>query len=73
MLKGYLWSFNFLLLNADKTEVIVLGPESLKKKLISQSLCLDEIKLFSDNKVKNLGVIFDQDLSFRFLEFPSFI
>ncbi|XP_038152993.1 uncharacterized protein LOC119791138, partial [Cyprinodon tularosa] len=58
-------TFNFLLLNADKTEVIVFGPESLKNNLISQSLHFDGINLISDNKIKNLGVVFDQDLSFK--------
>ena len=55
---------NFLLLNSDKTEVIVLGPEHLRNKLSSDIATLDGISLASSSTVRNLGVIFDQDMSF---------
>uniref|UniRef100_A0A8C6M380 Reverse transcriptase domain-containing protein n=1 Tax=Nothobranchius furzeri TaxID=105023 RepID=A0A8C6M380_NOTFU len=55
---------NFLLLYQDKTEVLIFGPEIQKRKLFSQSPDLNGIKLFSKNKVRNLGVI-DQDMSFK--------
>ncbi len=51
-------SRNFLLLNSDKTEVIILGPEHLRKGL-------DGVAMASSATVRNLGVIFDQDLSFK--------
>ncbi|XP_061590906.1 uncharacterized protein LOC133456448 [Cololabis saira] len=51
-------SRNFLLLNSDKTEVIILGPEHLRKGL-------DGVAMASSATVKNLGVVFDQDLSFK--------
>ena len=55
---------NFLLLNSDKTEVIVLGPERLRNSLSKDIITLDGIVLASSSTVRNLGVIFDQDLSF---------
>ena len=51
-------STNFLLLNSDKTEVIVCGPKHLRKGL-------DGVAMASSTTVRNLGVIFDQDLSFK--------
>uniref|UniRef100_A0A8C6KUQ2 Reverse transcriptase domain-containing protein n=1 Tax=Nothobranchius furzeri TaxID=105023 RepID=A0A8C6KUQ2_NOTFU len=58
-------TLNFLLLNQDKTEVLIFGPEIQKRKLLSQSPDLNGITLISENKVRNLGVIFDQDMSFK--------
>ncbi|XP_038581024.1 uncharacterized protein LOC119907367, partial [Micropterus salmoides] len=62
---------NFLMLNSDKTEVIVLGPKHLRNAL-SKDICyiyiyvsLDGIALASSTTVRNLGVIFDQDMSFK--------
>ena len=54
-------SNNFLMLNNDKTEVMVFGPrahrDSISKTLVSQGLqCTHE--------ARNLGVIFDSDLNF---------
>ncbi|XP_034015853.1 uncharacterized protein LOC117501131, partial [Thalassophryne amazonica] len=56
---------NFLFLNSDKTEVIVLGPTNLRNMVSNQILTLDGITLTSSNTVRNLGVIFDQDMSFK--------
>uniref|UniRef100_A0A8C6LEU9 Reverse transcriptase domain-containing protein n=1 Tax=Nothobranchius furzeri TaxID=105023 RepID=A0A8C6LEU9_NOTFU len=58
-------TLNFLLLNQDKTEVLIFGPEIQKGKLLSQSPDLNGITLISRNKVRNLGVIFEQDMSFK--------
>uniref|UniRef100_A0A8C6MFG0 Reverse transcriptase domain-containing protein n=1 Tax=Nothobranchius furzeri TaxID=105023 RepID=A0A8C6MFG0_NOTFU len=58
-------TLNFLLLNQDKTEVLIFGPEIQKRKLLSQSPDLNGITLISENKARNLGVIFDQDMSFK--------
>ncbi len=55
---------NFLLLNSDKTEVIVLGPKHLRSTLPNDIVTLNDITLASSTTVRNLGVIFDQDLSF---------
>ncbi|MDF4316827.1 reverse transcriptase family protein, partial [Vibrio parahaemolyticus] len=59
------WMSNFLMLNSDKTEVIVLGPKQLRDSLSDDIVSLDGIALASSTTVRNLGVIFDQDLSFN--------
>ena len=55
---------NVLLLNSDKTEVVLFGPERFREKLSSCIVTLDRISLASSSTVRNLGVIFDQNLSF---------
>uniref|UniRef100_A0A8C5DKA4 Reverse transcriptase domain-containing protein n=1 Tax=Gouania willdenowi TaxID=441366 RepID=A0A8C5DKA4_GOUWI len=55
---------NFLLLNSDKTEVILLGPRHLRETYASLT-ALDGITLAQSTTVINLGVLFDQDLSFN--------
>ena len=56
---------NFLLLNSDKTEVIVFGPKHLRSSLSKHIVTLDGITVASSTTVRNLGVIFDQDMSFN--------
>ncbi len=56
---------NFLLLNSDKTEVIVLGPKHLRDTLSKDIVTPDGIALASCATVRNLRVIFDQDMSFN--------
>ncbi|KAM7366739.1 hypothetical protein PAMP_014689 [Pampus punctatissimus] len=56
----YWMTHNFLMLNSDKTEVLVIGPKHLR-----DLVALDGITLASSSTVKNLGVVFDQDLSFN--------
>lgn len=51
---------NFLLLHSDKTKVIVLVSKNSRK--ISFTLC---ITLASNNTVRNLGVVFDQYVTFN--------
>ena len=60
-------TLNCFMLNTAKTEVIVLGPKNLRNKLSKDILTLDGIHLASSETVRNLGVIFDQDLSFNLL------
>ena len=55
---------NFLLLNSDKTEVVVIGPKHLRESLSEQIVTLDGVSLASSSTVRNLGVMFDQDMSF---------
>ncbi|TWW67247.1 putative RNA-directed DNA polymerase from transposon X-element [Takifugu flavidus] len=57
-------SSNFLLLNSGKTEVMVFGPEPLRDRL-DYMITLDGISLTSSLSVRNLGVTFDQNLSFN--------
>ena len=61
-------SSNFLMLNSDKTEVIVLGPKHLRNSLSTDIVTLDGIAVACRTTVRNLGVIFDlkiEDLSFN--------
>ncbi|XP_028454707.1 uncharacterized protein LOC114569086, partial [Perca flavescens] len=58
-------TYNFLMLNPNKTEVIVLGPKHLRTSLSKDIATLDGIALASSTTVRNLGVIFDQDISFN--------
>lgn len=52
---------NFLQLYQDKTEVLVIGPDAHTEKL---SIKLKELGLNPLKQVKNLGVLFDSNLSF---------
>ena len=54
---------NFLLLNSDKTEVVLFGPERFREELSSYIVTLDGVSLASSPTVRNLGVVSDQDLS----------
>ena len=56
---------NYLLLNADKTELIILGPKHLRDKLADGNFTLDGTIVTPRVTVKNLGVTFDQDMSFQ--------
>ena len=50
---------NFLQLNQDKTEVLVIGPEGQREKVLSK---LQGFK--PAQSIRNLGVIFDSELNF---------
>ncbi|XP_065809412.1 uncharacterized protein, partial [Labrus bergylta] len=54
-----------LLLNSDKTEVIVLGLKNLRETFSSDLTVLNDISLASSTTVRNLGVLFGQDMSFN--------
>jgi len=56
---------NFLTLNSDQTEIILLDPEHLRDQLSGDVVSIDGIALASNTTVKNLGVIFVGDLSFN--------
>ncbi len=55
---------NFLLLNSDKTEVLLIGPKDSTQNLLDYNLQLDGCNVTSST-VKNLGVILDSNLSFE--------
>ncbi len=55
---------NFLLLNSEKTEVLIIGPKNQCNNL-EHCLTLDGCSLNSSTSVRNLGVLcFDSNLSF---------
>ncbi len=55
---------NFLLLNSDKTEILLIGPKNSTQNLLDYNLQLDGCTVTSST-VKNLGVILDSNLSFE--------
>ena len=50
---------NFLLLNSDKTKIVVLGPEHFINRLSSPLEMLDAITLTSRTTIRDLGVNLD--------------
>lgn len=57
-------SENFLFLNSAKTEMMIIGPQKLQNLFNNVSLPLDDCVVLGRDKMKNLGVIFDQTLVF---------
>ncbi len=55
---------NFLLLNSEKTEVLITGPKTCMYKL-KHCLILDGCSVNSLSSIRNLGVLFDSNLSFE--------
>ncbi len=55
---------NFLLLNSEKTEILLIGPKNSTQNLVDYNLHLDGCTVTSST-VKNLGVILDSNLSFE--------
>ncbi len=55
---------NFLLLNSDKTEILLIGPKNSTQNLLDYNLQLDGCNV-TYSTVKNLGVILDSNLSFE--------
>ncbi len=60
----YWMTNNFLLLNSDKTEILLIGPKKSTQNLLDYNLHLDGCPVTSST-VKNLGVILDSNLSFE--------
>ncbi len=55
---------NFLLLNSVKTEVLIIGPKNHTSNNLEHGLTLDGCSVDSSSSVRNLGVLFDSNLSF---------
>uniref|UniRef100_A0A9J7ZN32 Reverse transcriptase domain-containing protein n=1 Tax=Cyprinus carpio carpio TaxID=630221 RepID=A0A9J7ZN32_CYPCA len=55
---------NFLLLNSDKTEILLIGPENITQNLVDYNLKQYGCTVTSST-VKNPGVILDSNLSFE--------
>ncbi|XP_056626279.1 uncharacterized protein LOC130438398 [Triplophysa dalaica] len=58
-------SNNFLLLNSDKTEVLLTGPKTAMRNNQEYCLTIDGCSIKSSSSAKNLGVVFDSTLSFE--------
>ncbi len=55
---------NFLLLNSEKTEVLITGPKTPTSNNLEHCLTLDGCSVNSSSSVRNLGVLFNSNLSF---------
>ncbi len=55
---------NFLLLNSEKTEVLIIGPKPPTSNNLEHCLTLDGCSVNSSSSVRNLGVLFNSNLSF---------
>ena len=56
---------NKLVLNASKTEIIIFGSQHQLTKITVTSIALGEVNVPISNSVRNLGVIFDSQLTFE--------
>ena len=54
---------NKLKLNGDKTETILIGPSSRRRKCGMDSICVDGLTIPLSSSVKDLGVVIDSDLT----------
>ncbi len=55
---------HFLLINSDKTEILLIGLKNSTQNILDHNLKLDGCTITSST-VKNLGVILDSNLSFE--------
>jgi len=55
---------NFLKLNCNKSEILIIGPNSLTRSAQTISLNIDGSIVTPSTKVRNLGIILDPTLSF---------
>ncbi|KAF7654004.1 hypothetical protein LDENG_00075870, partial [Lucifuga dentata] len=58
-------NINFLLLNADKTELLVVRPAKHGHLFENLSVNIDDCIIPESSTIKNLGVIFDSRLTFQ--------
>ncbi len=56
---------NFLLLNSEKTEVLIIGPKTPTSNNLENCLTLYGCSVDSSSSVRNLDVLFDSNLSFE--------
>ncbi len=61
----YWMTSNFLLLNSEKTEVLIIGPKNPTSNNLEHYLALDGCSVNDFSSVRNLGVLYDYNLSFE--------
>ncbi len=62
---------NFLLLNSEKTEVLIIGPETFACNNLDHCLILDGCSVNSSSSARNLYILLYSNLSFEKLAFVS--
>nr|XP_055049551.1 uncharacterized protein LOC129435072 [Misgurnus anguillicaudatus] len=55
---------NFLKLNSNKTEILIIEPNRYKHNMLDYKLHIDGCTVVPSSTVRNLGVMFDSNLSF---------
>ncbi len=63
-IKNWMTSY-FLLLNSEKAEVLIIGPKTPTSNNLEHCLTLDGCSVNSSSSVRNLGVLFDSNPSFK--------
>ncbi len=53
------------LLNSEKTEEVIIGPKTFSCNNLDHCLILDGCSVNSSSSARNLGVLFDSNLSFK--------
>ena len=61
----YWMTCNFLLLNSDKTEVLLIGPKNYPQNPLQYNFNLEGCPVTLSTTVKDLGVILDRNLTFE--------
>ncbi|XP_048240230.1 uncharacterized protein LOC125373274 [Haliotis rufescens] len=56
---------NFLKLNSDKTELVIITSKASKHRLTIPEFNIDGIVIEPSNQARNLGVIFDSNLTYK--------
>ncbi|XP_057187413.1 uncharacterized protein LOC130552818 [Triplophysa rosa] len=56
---------NFLLLNSNKTEILLIRPKTREQNISDYNLQIEGCTVAPTNTVKHLGVILDSNLSFK--------
>jgi len=56
---------SFLLLNSEKTEILIIGQKTSNRNNLEYCLTLDGFSVKSSSSVRNLCVLFDTNLSFQ--------
>ena len=59
------YSENGLKMNSNKTQYILFATPNLNKQTETFQITIDDTVRYMEDKVKNLGVIFDSYLSFE--------
>ncbi len=59
---------NFLLLNSDETELLLIGPKNSTQNLLDYNLQLDGCTVTSSTVITNLGVILNILVIFPMLQ-----